>query len=405
MITVRSTSPIVALAGLLFVLSVVEGLAGPLLVRAPLGRQTTTWSLSPQGIACYYSHYFGQDLVLIARYGGELFKATNEGWQALSPPAGWSDVQVTPDGTIYLYGSYTHEIHRSTDGGETWVLTGKVPFTAGEGMNHLFASPVPDLLFLGVWDTPFFPLYKGVYKSTDAGATWKRVLEGGNGRGVDFSPDFAQDGTAFAALDEYHASVGIWKTTDWGETWFPVHNGLHIGGCVYSYQWVTVSPQFPQDQTAFTADETGLYKTTNGGESWFKIGSSTPPTSVVFSPNYIHDQILLAGHISLGLYLSHDGGQSWQYLWKGGVYDTGIRRLGPYGPPPPSPPPPGPYRVYLPLVGHNAGALEFWFAGQTEYFSDCYLYRSRDDGATWEQLAVFEASHWLYLPLVNHSTN
>lgn len=55
-------------------------------------------------------------------------------------------------------------------------------------------------------------------------------------------------------------------------------------------QWVRA---FPQDQTAFTSDSTGLYKTTNGGETWFLLEEFVSLLFIVFSSDYIHDQILL----------------------------------------------------------------------------------------------------------------
>jgi uncharacterized repeat protein (TIGR01451 family) len=350
----------------------------------------TASSWATQGIPLCDLSYFGQNLILICTYEG-YFKATNVGWQKLFPP-GWGEVKATLDGTIYFYRFETHQVYRSTDGGETWVLMGKVP--AADFDEHIFPSPVPDMIFLGVLDTPFIPDVRGVYRSADGGATWRKVLGGGNGVCVAFSPDFARDGIAFAALTEYHASLGIWKTEDWGETWFPVNDGLYVGEGYWGHQWVAVSPQFPQDQTVFTSDWAGLYKTTNGGESWVEIDDQAALGPMVFSPNYINDQTLLLGRQTLGLDISQDGGQTWRVIHDKESSAVGIRRSGPFGPPSALLPPLGPHRLYLPLVSNNfaingPGALEFWVVSQEEYFGDSYLYRSLDYGTTWEEVSVY----------------
>jgi hypothetical protein len=354
-------------------------------------------------VSCASGNFqFGQDLIL-ACSSTELFKAINENkWQMIHPVSFRMEVKASPDNTIYLYEAYEiHELRRSLDAGQTWELMGTPPFANFAGNDHIFPSPVSGTLFLGTWDLPFSDSYaRGVFKSLNSGLTWTKVLTGGNGRYVAVSPGFAQDGTAFAALDEYHASLGIWKTVDEGETWFPVNNGLYVGGCIPGQLWVVVSPQFPQDQTAFTSDCTGFYRTINGGQVWSKIAGAVINEAVALSPNYNNDQTLLIGNHDTGLYLSQDGGVSQKQIWSGSVFAWGVRRQAPVGTALTSPPPSATYRTYLPIVSDNANALEFWMVVPKGQPIQCYLYRSRDYGVTWEEVAVFEASHWMYLPNV-----
>lgn len=344
---------------------------------------------------------FGQETVLACTPAG-LFKALNGNWKKIYPAALRTEVRKESDDSLYLFDPYdTHMLRRSVDGGQNWEVMGTPPFSNYEGRDHIFPSPVSGTIFLGDWDYPFSNRYaRGVFKSTNGGITWTKVLSGGNGNYVSASPDFAVDGTAFAALDEYHYSLGIWKTVDWGETWFPVNQGLYTGGCISGHAWVVVSPQFSQDQTAFTSDCTGLYKTIDGAQSWSLIAGMALYDAPAFSPAYRYDQTLIVGNDN-GLLLSQDGGLSYQQIWNGAAFAWGIRYQGGFESPvvTASLPVSAPYQIYVPVV-YGTPALEFWVSAAIVEPSGfhCYLFRSRDYGVTWEEVPVFEATQWTYLP-------
>ena len=121
--------------------------------------------------------------------------------------------------------------------------------------------------------------------------------------------------------------------------------------------------------------------------------------SAAFSPLYATDHKLLVGREDTGLFLSRNGGQSFEQVLSGYVGAWGVRQQGPFESMTAAPVPSGPYRVYLPLVSHESTALEFWVIRPTGLFGDCYLYRSRDEGVTWKEIPVLEASNWIYLPI------
>ncbi|NBD35724.1 MAG: hypothetical protein GVY30_06960 [Chloroflexi bacterium] len=256
------------------------------------------------------------------------------------------------------------------------------------------------MLFLGVEDLPFIPDVRGVYRSTDGGITWTRVLSVGNGNGVAFSPNFVTDGVAFAAFADYRTSLGIYKTTDWGETWFPVNTGLYIGGPIFwGHAWVAVSPEFSQDQTVFTSDGSGFYRTTNGGTAWDKISDTPTSYPLVFSPYYGEDHTLLRAELSLGLWLSQDAGLTWQTLYDddngetGYVYVAGMRRPGAFDIPTITPPPPEPTSTTILRTNHALSSIsqddvEFWMVHRTDHFGDAFLYRSQDHGTTWDPIPI-----------------
>jgi hypothetical protein len=372
-----------------------------------VGQQATFVVQSvPQSIEGVASdgHYLGHDLLLISTSDG-LFKATDEGWRRIYPKARYPLVSL--GGAIYLYRHATYEIQRTLDGGETWALVGTFPYTDTATAEFLSASPVTSTVFMGVsYPFPETGPLKGIYKSTDGGGTWGKVLDGYNASWITFSPDFAQDGIAFTEFGGYKVTYGVWKTDDWGETWFHSSAGLPVGMSLFGHV-LSISPQFAQDQTVFAISDYGVYKSTDGGASWFEVGDPPGflPVNIATSPDYIHDQTLLTGDYDEGLTLSQDGGVSWEPVdFAVSPRYVGIRHVGAFrpwpAPPPPEPPdPPGPYRVYLPLVGTATPGLEFWVVAYYPWPEPSRLYRSRDMGATWEEVLVFEVSYRLYLPL------
>jgi len=361
---------------------------------------------------CQNGHYFSQDLLIVCT-GDGTYRATNDGWeQMLSPDGGHLSVSLA--GVIYHYRGASTEIQRSLDSGKTWELVGTFPLTDTSSFGWLSASPITNTIFMGVsYEFPEIGPMKGIYKSSDGGATWSKTLDGYDANGVVFSPNFAEDGTAFTEFGGYKLTYGVWKTTDWGETWVRSSDGLATGMSRTGFL-LSISPQFALDHTVFAIrDILGVYKSIDDGHTWFRVSNLylSSPSIIAISPNYIFDQTLLAGDYDLehsGLFLSRDGGASWEPLdFDAPPREVGLRLQAPFQPwPAPAPfVPSGPYSVYLPFVNaKRAEQFEFWVVTLTS-LSDpvVHLYRSRDMGATWEEEWVLERSHRLYLPLMTHT--
>ncbi|MFN2228664.1 MAG: hypothetical protein ACK2VA_02740 [Anaerolineae bacterium] len=170
-------------------------------------------------------------------------------------------------------------------------------------------------LFLGPGDRPIFT--GSLYRSDDEGGSWQRIDAGLPQRGVQelaVSPQFAQDGTLFAALMATNEGLGIWQSTDGGRSWQIASRGLSD----LAVTDLAISPDFGTDGTLFaTTRRQGLFRSTDAGGTWQRLTDryqlpedyATPPGGVLLSPTYGLDQTVFVMHS--GLYRSTDGGETW----------------------------------------------------------------------------------------------
>ncbi len=139
-----------------------------------------------------------------------------------------------------------------------WVHGTGLP--AGVEVRTLTVCPSdPQVLYVG-----FGTHGRGVYKSTDAGATWSQTdMEAGDVFGIAVAPG-ACDTVYAGAWD-----IGVMKSTSGGASWSPASVGLG-GAFVYS---VAIDPLDSDVIVAGTADR-GVYRSVNAGTSWSQFGLS-----------------------------------------------------------------------------------------------------------------------------------
>jgi photosystem II stability/assembly factor-like uncharacterized protein len=155
----------------------------------------------------------------------------------------------------------TSGLYKSTDGGATWrQLTKGLPtFEQGLGrIGFTVAATDANRLYATVDAAPQFG---GLYRSDDAGESWRRMTDDGRlwGRGSDFAEVKADPKDANVV---YVANVSTYKSTDGGAS-FTAWKGAPGGD---DYHGIWINPDNPQ--TVLLASDQGAVITVNGGRTW-----------------------------------------------------------------------------------------------------------------------------------------
>ena len=170
----------------------------------------------------------------------------------------------------------------------------------------------------------------GIWKSTDAGASWSMIFNLPGARAADLEIDPQDPQTLYASFERQ----GLWRTTDGGAIWLPINNGIEAE-FVDNASWPELEVYRPASAPAV------LYVTMVGE------GGCPPPHNFGGSPG-----------CNPALFRSADGGNSWQKVHdKGGdlvVYETYTRALAIH--------PSNPYRLWFGGVGfsESGNAGENW---------------------------------------------
>jgi photosystem II stability/assembly factor-like uncharacterized protein len=152
-------------------------------------------------------------------------------------------------------------LYKSIDGGATWrQLTKGLPtFEQGLGRIGIGIAPSNSNVIYATVDAN--PQMGGVYRSDDAGESWRKLSGDGRlwGRGSDFAEIKAHPKNAEIV---FVANIASYKSTDGGKTWVGFKGAP--GGDDYHRLWI--NPQQP-DVMIFATDQ-GATITVNGGATW-----------------------------------------------------------------------------------------------------------------------------------------
>src|SRR6185437_10676075 len=176
-------------------------------------------------------------------------------------------------------------VYKSTDAGATWTHVG---FDRSDAISKIRIHPTnPDIVFVADFGRYGEPSEeRGVYKSTDGGKTWRKVLFRDNKTGaVDISIDRNNPNVMFAALweayrVEYSMSSGgpgsgLFKSTDGGEHWTEITRNAGLPAGIDGKIGVAVSGADSNRVYALVENENGgLFSSDDAGTTWKLVNSA-----------------------------------------------------------------------------------------------------------------------------------
>jgi len=237
--------------------------------------------------------------------------------------------------TFYM-GVASGGVFRTTDGGGSWlpITDGKVPL--GSTGSIAVADSDPKIIYLGTGSDGVrsnVSTGRGVYKTTDGGDTWQFIglYEAGQIGAVRIHPTNPDVVWVSAMGDAFKANPqrGVFKTSDGGKTWRKV---LYISDTVGAmdvelqpgnpnvvYAWMSHLERKPWTIISGGKDG-GFYKSTDGGEHFTRVTSGLPGDLIgkanlavtAAKPDRVY--ALVEAKPGGGLYRSDDAGQTWMAM-------------------------------------------------------------------------------------------
>ena len=232
--------------------------------------------------------------------GGGVWKTKNGGstWEnisdgyfggsigAVAVSASHNNVLYVGGGEVTVRGNVSPGtgMYKSKDGGRTWKSIGL------ENSRHIPRVRIhptnPDIVYAAVLGDLFKDSEeRGVYKSTDGGATWKCMLFVNSRSGaVDLimdpqDPEILYASTWNVRRTPHDFSSGgegsaLWKSTNGGETWNMLSENEGMPKGMMGIIGVTVSPVNPERVWAIIENEKGgVYRSNDGGSKWELVNS------------------------------------------------------------------------------------------------------------------------------------
>lgn len=236
-------------------------------------------------------YYFGAT-------GGGLWKTTDGGvtWGpvtdgqirsssvgAVAVSASNSDVVYIGMGETQLRGNVMQGdgIYRSSDAGKTWNHLG---LSDTQAIGRIVIHPTnPEIVYVAALGHPYGPNEeRGIYRSTDGGRNWTRVLYRSDRVGaIDITLDIKDPRILYATLWEVYRTPwslssggrgsGLFKSTDSGSTWNELTRNPGLPKGLLGKITVTVSPADSRRvYSLLEAEDGGLFRSDDAGNTWIK---------------------------------------------------------------------------------------------------------------------------------------
>lgn len=218
-------------------------------------------------------------------------------------------------------------MYKSTDGGKSWSFIGL-------GDTHIISWILvdpnnPDVVYVAALGHLFASNpERGVFKTTDGGKTWKKILYVNDGTGaINMAMDPSHPNVLYASMWQMSRKhwtfssggpgSGIYKSTDGGASWTNISHRPGLPSGIFGKSGIAVAPSQPNVvyaliQADYKGQAGGLFRSDDGGQSWRLINNSMDITQRAFyymtvfvdpkDPNTIYLP-------NVGVYVSHNAGK------------------------------------------------------------------------------------------------
>jgi len=288
--------------------------------------------------------------IYLATASGGLWKSINKGttWTPIfddQSTSTFGDVAIALANPLVIWAgtgeqnnrqstSWGNGVYRSSDGGQTWMHRG---LEETRHIGRVLIHPNdPDIAYVAALGSLWAPSQeRGVYKTSDGGATWSQVLFVDTLTGVvDLVMDPSDPNTLYAAayqrlrrtwgLNGGGPGSGIYKTTDGGRSWRKLKSGVPEGEVGRIGLAIAATNPRVLNATIEHAEEPGVYRSEDGGESWERVNQLNP-RPMYYSHIYIDPTNEYRVYVlATSFYVSEDGGRTFRTLPTRPTYDVGV---------------------------------------------------------------------------------
>lgn len=303
-------------------------------------------------------HPSNSNVIYVGAASGGIFRTMDGGtsWEPIFDDAGSISIgalAMDPNNPNVIYagtgeanGGYNsaafpgNGVYKSTDGGNTWTLTG-LDSTHQIGRIAIDPNNTNRIFVAAMGEQYGSTPHRGVYRSDNAGVTWQNVLHVTDTTGcIDLAINPRNSDTVYAAMwerrrypwnrDYAGPTSGVYRSTDGGGTWQMLQNGLpastqntgRIGIAIARSQPQRIYAVYSTDPVVNMFD--GVYRSDDGGDSWIRTDDGVALSNAFGSFGWYFGNIRVDPTdpevvyvLGYELQKSTDGGVNWTEIGNG----------------------------------------------------------------------------------------
>lgn len=263
-------------------------------------------------------------------------------WRSIGPWRGGRSLAVcgvADNPQLYYFGAVGGGVWKTTDGGQTWLPVSDTTFKSSSVGAIAVAPSDPNIIYVGMGEAEMrgnISFGDGIYKSNDAGKTWKHtgLEKSGAIQNIIVHPQHPEllyascMGKVFGANKER----GVYRSKDGGASWEQVLYKDDSTGC-YDVKFDPSNPLilyaslWQAHRTPYSLSSggkgSGMYKSTDGGDHW-KLISENPglpvgllgKITIAVSAANSNRVYAMVENENGGLFRSDDAGEHWTLINK-----------------------------------------------------------------------------------------